>query len=172
MVQYIHSNSPHTKIVLMGVLPRGAQYWDKDQAWIWPNRYTAAIAAVNAGYYVRPGLSCILYPKLHHAEEVHVKAGLLQRLRKEHAPGSAYPFNERARASTCQGRFAAMKAACKICCTSSWSGCCVSAGTDEKLKHIPIVGQSCTSCYDITPPAAPLSRLQGDIPSACYPILL
>lgn len=53
IVQYIHSNSPKTKIVLVGVLPRGAQYWLEDQAWLWPNRYTAAIAAVNAGYYVR-----------------------------------------------------------------------------------------------------------------------
>lgn len=55
-VQYIHGNSPKTQIVLLGVLPRGAQYWDKDQAWTWPNRYTDAIAAVNAGYYVRPRL--------------------------------------------------------------------------------------------------------------------
>ena len=55
-VQYIHGNSPKTQIVLVGVLPRGAQYWDKDQAWVWPNRYTDAIAAVNAGYYVSPGL--------------------------------------------------------------------------------------------------------------------
>ena len=69
MVQYIHNNSPHTKIVLMGVLPRGAQYWDKDQAWIWPNRYTAAIAAVNAGYYVRPGLPCTL----HHEQSIMQK---------------------------------------------------------------------------------------------------
>ena len=53
IVQYIHSNSPKTKIVLVGVLPRGAQYWLQDQAWIWPNRYTAAIAAVNDGFYVR-----------------------------------------------------------------------------------------------------------------------
>ena len=53
-VQYIRGNSPKTQIVLLGVLPRGAQYWDKDQAWIWPNRYTDAIAAVNAGYYVSP----------------------------------------------------------------------------------------------------------------------
>ena len=52
-MQYIHSNSPKTKIVLVGVLPRGAQYWLEDQAWIWPNRYTAAIAAVNEGYNVR-----------------------------------------------------------------------------------------------------------------------
>ena len=51
-MQYIHGSSPKTQIVLLGVLPRGAQYWEKDQAWIWPNRYTDAIAAVNAGYYV------------------------------------------------------------------------------------------------------------------------
>lgn len=53
-VKYIHGNSPKTQIVLVGVLPRGAQYWDPAQAWIWPNRYTDAIAAVNAGYYVSP----------------------------------------------------------------------------------------------------------------------
>ena len=58
IVQYIHSNSPKTKIVLLGILPRGAQYWDKDQAWLWPNRYTAAIAAVNAGYYVSDSVPC------------------------------------------------------------------------------------------------------------------
>ena len=60
MVQYIHGNSPKTQVVLLGVTPRGAQYWDKDQAWIWPNRYTAAIAAVNAGYYVSPCHSHLL----------------------------------------------------------------------------------------------------------------
>ena len=52
IVTYIHTKSPKTQIVLLGILPRGGLYWEKDQAWIWPNRYTAAIAAVNAGYYV------------------------------------------------------------------------------------------------------------------------
>ncbi len=50
---FIHAASPSTKIVLMGILPRGAQYWEKDQAFLWPNRYQGGIAAVNAGYYVR-----------------------------------------------------------------------------------------------------------------------
>ena len=50
---FIHTSSPSTKIVLLGILPRGAQYWEQDQAFIWPNRYQAGIAAVNAGYYVR-----------------------------------------------------------------------------------------------------------------------
>ena len=53
ITQYIRNNSPNTKIVLLGLLPRGAQYWDPAQAYIWPNRYQAAIAAVNEGYYVR-----------------------------------------------------------------------------------------------------------------------
>lgn len=53
ITQYIHNISPNTKIVLLGLLPRGAQYWDPAQAYIWPNRYQAAIAAVNEGYYVR-----------------------------------------------------------------------------------------------------------------------
>ena len=52
IVTFIHTKSPKTQIVLLGILPRGGLYWEKDQAWIWPNRYTAAIAAVNAGYYV------------------------------------------------------------------------------------------------------------------------
>ena len=52
ITQYIRNASPRTKIVLLGLLPRGAQYWDNNQAYIWPNRYTAAIAAVNKGYYV------------------------------------------------------------------------------------------------------------------------
>ena len=60
-VQYIHGNSPKTQIVLLGVLPRGAQYWEADQAWIWPNRYTDAIAAVNAGYYVSSRPSLLLF---------------------------------------------------------------------------------------------------------------
>lgn len=53
ITQYIRTNSPNTRIVLLGLLPRGAQYWDPEQAYIWPNRYQAAIAAVNEGYYVR-----------------------------------------------------------------------------------------------------------------------
>ena len=57
ITSFIRSSSPKTKIVLLGVLPRGAQYWIWEQAFLWPNRYQKAIAAVNAGYYVR----CRLY---------------------------------------------------------------------------------------------------------------
>ena len=36
IVTYIHTKSPKTQIVLLGILPRGGLYWEKDQAWIWP----------------------------------------------------------------------------------------------------------------------------------------
>jgi hypothetical protein len=68
ITSFIRSSSPKTKIVLLGVLPRGAQYWIWEQAFLWPNRYQKAIAAVNAGYYVRCAASAL------HASHPHLAA--------------------------------------------------------------------------------------------------
>ena len=46
------SNAPH--IAIVGLLPRGAAFWEREQQWVYPNRYTNAVQNVNQGYAVRP----------------------------------------------------------------------------------------------------------------------
>ncbi len=53
MLQVIRAALPGTHVVLQGVLPRGAALAGRDM-FTWPNRFTAAIAALNAQYEARP----------------------------------------------------------------------------------------------------------------------
>eukprot|EP00884_Botryococcus_braunii_P017345 jgi/Botrbrau1/4294/Bobra.0390s0034.2 len=54
IVATLRTAYPDMHIVLMGLMPRGAKFWLGDQdpyeRWIWPNRYTPALQAVNAAY--------------------------------------------------------------------------------------------------------------------------
>ena len=44
----MHSLGPRTRILLLGVLPRGTDFWDGgDTMTQWPNRYTPAINIIN-----------------------------------------------------------------------------------------------------------------------------
>ena len=49
------SNAPH--IAIVGLLPRGAAFWEREQQWVYPNRYTNAVQYVNQGFAVRPAPS-------------------------------------------------------------------------------------------------------------------
>jgi hypothetical protein len=53
MLQAIRAALPGTHVVLQGVLPRGATLAGRDM-FTWPNRFTAAIAALNAQYEACP----------------------------------------------------------------------------------------------------------------------
>jgi hypothetical protein len=53
MLQAIRAVLPGTHVVMQGVLPRGAALAGRDM-FTWPNRFTAAIAALNAQYEARP----------------------------------------------------------------------------------------------------------------------
>ncbi len=53
MLQVIRAALPGTHVVLQGVLPRGAELASRNM-FTWPNRFTAAIAALNAQYEARP----------------------------------------------------------------------------------------------------------------------
>ena len=57
------SNAPH--IAIVGILPRSAAFWEPEQQWLWPNRYTNAINYINQGYAVRASpksCTCSLSP--------------------------------------------------------------------------------------------------------------
>lgn len=50
----MHQQWPETRIILMGLLPRGASYADNVEAFRWPNQYTQPFARVNELYQVFP----------------------------------------------------------------------------------------------------------------------
>lgn len=52
MLAAIRAALPATHVVLQGVLPRGGALTGRDM-FTWPNRFTAAIAALNAQYEAR-----------------------------------------------------------------------------------------------------------------------
>ena len=57
MLGAVRQALPATHIVLQGVLPRGGSYGPSSRdSFTWPNRFTAAIAALNARYEVLPAL--------------------------------------------------------------------------------------------------------------------
>jgi hypothetical protein len=54
IVGTIHGSWPGTRIIVMGILPRGTDYWDGgNDRWLWPNALTPAINALNSELQVR-----------------------------------------------------------------------------------------------------------------------
>ena len=52
LVAYMRQQAPSTRILILGVLPRGA--WSLPNVWAWPNRMTPGIMALNGASQVCP----------------------------------------------------------------------------------------------------------------------
>ena len=56
IVGTIHASFASTRVIVMGMLPRGTDYWDSGSSkTAWPNALTPAIDALNAELQVRAG---------------------------------------------------------------------------------------------------------------------
>lgn len=69
IVGTIHSSWPGTRVIVLGILPRGTHYWDGGSAVRdWPNVLTPAIDALNNALQVRTTRPC---PHRGSAEHTH-----------------------------------------------------------------------------------------------------
>ncbi len=73
IVGTIHASWPGTRVIVMGILPRGTSYWDGGSASrTWPNVLTPAINALNNALQVqlnRSFHSLLLFVALSELEE-------------------------------------------------------------------------------------------------------
>ena len=53
IVRTYRETLPAARILLLGLMPRAGRYWEPAERSVWPNAYTAPLAAVNAGYQAR-----------------------------------------------------------------------------------------------------------------------
>ena len=63
IIETIHGTWSGTKIILLGILPRGTDYWDGGSGRTsWPNVLTPAINSLNENLKVRCGVSLAMLP--------------------------------------------------------------------------------------------------------------